>query len=129
MTGTVFVRAVGFSPVSNLSIPSLLGELSVRRTGVKPAQELFFRARREVLVNVNRVKEIRQYFKRGFLLFMSDAAASEIVVRAPGAPAAPADSWSVTDAESATATIKCGLPDPRRVYPGVIRTQGNFAWA
>ena len=42
--------------------------------------ELFFRARREVLVNLDRIKEIRPYFKSGFLLIMSDAAATEIVV-------------------------------------------------
>ncbi len=42
--------------------------------------ELFFRARREALVNVQRIKEIRPYFKSGFLLIMSDAAATEIVV-------------------------------------------------
>lgn len=42
--------------------------------------ELFFRARREVLVNLNRIKEIRPYFKSGFLLIMPDAAATEIVV-------------------------------------------------
>jgi DNA-binding LytR/AlgR family response regulator len=40
----------------------------------------FFRARREVLVNVARIKEIRPYFKSGFLLIMADAAATEIVV-------------------------------------------------
>jgi DNA-binding LytR/AlgR family response regulator len=45
-------------------------------------QELFFRARREVLVNVNQIKEIRPYFKSGLLLIMSDAAATEIVVSA-----------------------------------------------
>ena len=44
--------------------------------------ELFFRARREVLVNVSRIKEIRPYFKSGFLLVMSDASATEIVVSA-----------------------------------------------
>jgi len=44
------------------------------------AAGLFFRARREVLVNLNRIKEIRPYFKSGFLLVMSDAAATEIVV-------------------------------------------------
>jgi len=43
-------------------------------------RELFFRARREVLVNLYRIKEIRPYFKSGFLLIMSDAAATEIVV-------------------------------------------------
>jgi DNA-binding LytR/AlgR family response regulator len=31
---------------------------------------------------VNRIKEIRPYFKSGFLLIMSDAAATEIVVSA-----------------------------------------------
>ncbi len=42
--------------------------------------DLFFRARREVLVNMTRVKEIRPYFKSSFLLVMSDAAATEISV-------------------------------------------------
>lgn len=42
--------------------------------------ELFFRARREVLVNLNRIREIRPYFKSGFLLIMADAALTEIVV-------------------------------------------------
>jgi|SRR5579872_2254623 len=45
-------------------------------------EELFFRARREVLVNVSKIKEIRPYFKSGFLLIMADAASSEIVVSA-----------------------------------------------
>lgn len=45
-------------------------------------EDVFFRARREVLVNVNRVKEIRPYFKSGLLLVMNDAAATEIVVSA-----------------------------------------------
>jgi DNA-binding LytR/AlgR family response regulator len=40
----------------------------------------FFRARREVLVNLTRVKEIRPYFKSGFLLVMADAAGTEIAV-------------------------------------------------
>lgn len=44
--------------------------------------ELFFRARREVLVNVNQIKEIRPYFKSGFLLIMNDAASTEIAVSA-----------------------------------------------
>lgn len=43
-------------------------------------QELFFRARREVLVNVDRIKEIKPYFKGGYLLVMSDAAATEIAI-------------------------------------------------
>ena len=34
----------------------------------------------EVLVNVGKIKEIRAYFKRGFLLIMADAAGTEIVV-------------------------------------------------
>jgi len=44
-----------------------------------PAEQ-FFRARREVLVNVTRIREIRPYFKSAFLLVMADAAATEIVV-------------------------------------------------
>jgi two-component system LytT family response regulator len=43
-------------------------------------EDLFFRARREVLVNLTRIKEIKPYFKSGFVLAMSDAAATEIVV-------------------------------------------------
>jgi two-component system, LytTR family, response regulator len=42
--------------------------------------ELFFRARREVLVNVSRIKEIKPYFKSGFRLVMADASATEIIV-------------------------------------------------
>ena len=48
--------------------------------------ELFFRARREALVNVNRIQEIRPYFKSGLLLIMSDAAATQIVVSARQVP-------------------------------------------
>ncbi len=44
-----------------------------------PAED-FFRARREVLVNLAHIKEIRPYFKSGFLLVMADAAATGIVV-------------------------------------------------
>jgi len=44
--------------------------------------EVFFRARREVLVNVNRIKEIRPYFKSGLLLIMNNATSTEIVVSA-----------------------------------------------
>jgi two-component system, LytTR family, response regulator len=43
-------------------------------------EDLFFRARRDVLVNLTRIKEIKPYFKSGFLLIMSDAVATEIVV-------------------------------------------------
>ena len=42
--------------------------------------EVFFRARREVLVNLTRIKEIRPYFKSGYLMIMGDAAATEIIV-------------------------------------------------
>lgn len=42
--------------------------------------EMFFRARREVLVNLNRIREIKPYFKSGFLLTMADANATEIAV-------------------------------------------------
>lgn len=42
--------------------------------------DIFFRARREVLVNVNRIREIRPYFKSGFLLIMNDSAGTEIAV-------------------------------------------------
>jgi DNA-binding LytR/AlgR family response regulator len=42
--------------------------------------ELFFRARREVLVNLTKIKEIKPYFKSGLLLIMSDTAATEIAV-------------------------------------------------
>jgi len=41
---------------------------------------MYFRARREALVNLSRIREIRPYFKSGFLLIMSDAAATQIVV-------------------------------------------------
>jgi two-component system, LytTR family, response regulator len=41
---------------------------------------LFFRARREVLVNLAKVKEIRPYFKSSFLLTMTDAALTEVPV-------------------------------------------------
>jgi DNA-binding LytR/AlgR family response regulator len=40
----------------------------------------FFRARREVLVNMSQIKEIKPYFKSSFLLVMSDAAFTEIAV-------------------------------------------------
>ena len=52
-----------------------LGELEAGLPG-----DLFFRARREVLVNISRIREIRPYFKSGFLLIMPDAAGTEIVV-------------------------------------------------
>lgn len=42
--------------------------------------DAFFRARREVLVNLTKVKEIRPYFKSAFLLIMADTGATEIPV-------------------------------------------------
>lgn len=42
--------------------------------------DMFFRSRREVLVNVARIARIKPYFKSGFLLTMADAAGTEIVV-------------------------------------------------
>ena len=42
--------------------------------------ESFFRARRSILVNLARVKEIRPYFKSSFLLVMGDTPESEIPV-------------------------------------------------
>jgi len=42
--------------------------------------DVFFRARREVLVNLSKIKEIKPYFKSGFLLVMSDAGNTEIAV-------------------------------------------------
>ena len=44
--------------------------------------ERFFRARREVLINLDRIKEIRPYFKSGFLVVMSDPDSSEIALSA-----------------------------------------------
>ena len=43
-------------------------------------EEDFFRARRQALVNLRAVKEIRPYFKSSFLLIMNDAASTEIAV-------------------------------------------------
>jgi two-component system LytT family response regulator len=43
-------------------------------------EEQFFRARREVLVNIGHIKEIKPYFKSGFLLVMNDHHATEIAV-------------------------------------------------
>jgi len=48
--------------------------------------DLFFRARREVLVNLNKIKEIQPYVKSGFLLVMADPAATPIVVSEREAP-------------------------------------------
>lgn len=40
----------------------------------------FFRARREVLINLRHIREFRPHFKSGILLLMNDDTASEIVV-------------------------------------------------
>jgi DNA-binding LytR/AlgR family response regulator len=45
-------------------------------------EDQFFRARREMLVNMSKIKEIRPYVKSGFLLIMSDPANTEIAVSA-----------------------------------------------
>ncbi len=42
--------------------------------------ESFFRARRSVLVNLGKIKEIRSYFKSSFLLILNDSAETEIAV-------------------------------------------------
>jgi DNA-binding LytR/AlgR family response regulator len=42
--------------------------------------DIFFRARREVLVNMTRIREIKPYFKSSFLLIMSNPASTEIAV-------------------------------------------------
>jgi two-component system LytT family response regulator len=42
--------------------------------------DLFFRARRELLINLTKVKEIRPSFKSGFVIVMSDPDGTEIVV-------------------------------------------------
>jgi DNA-binding LytR/AlgR family response regulator len=43
-------------------------------------QSDFFRARRSVLVNLRRVREIRPYFKSSFLLIMDDDRGTEVPV-------------------------------------------------
>ena len=59
-----------------------LGELEA---GLPPEQ--FFRARREVLVNLSGIREMRPYFKSGLLLIMGDGAATEIIVSERRVPA------------------------------------------
>ncbi len=53
-------------------------QLSELESGL--AESNFFRARRAVLVNLGRVKEIRPYFKSSFLIVMNDSAQTEIQV-------------------------------------------------
>jgi two-component system LytT family response regulator len=69
--GIVRARTVGDSYWVNYQLVDLEGLL--------PAG-LFFRARREVLVNLTKVRQIKPYFKGGFLLVMGDTAATEIAV-------------------------------------------------
>jgi two-component system, LytTR family, response regulator len=69
--GLVKAKSATESFLVNYQLNDLEGSLS---------PDLFFRARRDVLVNLTRIKEIRPYFKSGFLLIMSDPAATEIVI-------------------------------------------------
>lgn len=43
-------------------------------------KDSFFRARREVIVNLSQIREFRSYFKSGILLLMNDRSSSEIIV-------------------------------------------------
>lgn len=49
--------------------------------------DLFFRARREVLVNLAAIREIRPYFRSGLLLLMNDTTSTEIIVSERRVPA------------------------------------------
>ncbi|AHF92080.1 response regulator of the LytR/AlgR family [Opitutaceae bacterium TAV1] len=64
------------------SVSFQLAELESRLEGSP-----FFRARREALVNLAHVREIRPWFRRGLLLVMNDTPASEIVVSERQIPA------------------------------------------
>lgn len=70
-SGLVKARTVNDS----LGVNYQLGELEA---GLPP--ERFFRARRDALVNLNGIREIRPYFKSGLLLIITYAAATEIIV-------------------------------------------------
>jgi two-component system, LytTR family, response regulator len=70
-SGVVKARSVAESFLVNYQLNELEAALP---------EDLFFRARRDVLVNLTRIKEIRPYFKSGFLLIMADPGATEIVV-------------------------------------------------
>ncbi len=60
-----------------------------------PSEE-FFRARREVLVNMSHIREIKPFFKSSFLLVMSDTASTEDrCKRTASPPAAPASAGSL----------------------------------
>jgi DNA-binding LytR/AlgR family response regulator len=69
--GIVRAKTVGDSLWVNYQLAELESRLPL---------DLFFRARREVLVNLSLVKEIRPYFRSSFLLVMSDTASTEIAV-------------------------------------------------
>jgi DNA-binding LytR/AlgR family response regulator len=75
--GLVRARAAAESFLVNYQIGELEASLP---------EDLFFRARRDVLVNLTRIREIKPYFKSGFLLVMSDSAATEIAVSERQAP-------------------------------------------
>jgi len=70
-SGLLWARTASDTFLVNHSISELEARL--------PQQD-FFRARREALVNLTRVSEIKPYFKSGFLLVMADQAATEIAV-------------------------------------------------
>lgn len=64
----------------NLTVNFNLNELEDR------LRDTFFRARREVLVNLAHIREFRPHFKSGILLLMNDRLASEIIVSARQVP-------------------------------------------
>ena len=63
------------SATENFHVHFGIGELEASL----PA-EMFFRARRDTLVNLTKIREIVPWFKSGFRLVMADAASTEIVV-------------------------------------------------
>ena len=75
-SGVIKARTASDSYLVNYQLSELEESLS----------ETFFRARRSVLVNLKRIKEIRPYFKSSFLLVMADAPESEIQVSERQAP-------------------------------------------
>jgi DNA-binding LytR/AlgR family response regulator len=56
-------------------VPFALGELEESLP-----KEIFFRARRDALVNLTKIREILPWFKSGFRLLMADTAGTEILV-------------------------------------------------
>lgn len=69
--GIVKAKTTNDTYIVNYQISELEAALS---------KEVFFRARRETLINITKIKEIKPYFKSGFLLIMSDAENTEIIV-------------------------------------------------